>query len=66
MSADNRFQAILQTVRAGDDQARRDAEQARARRAHHWFNWWYGTPTRDTDPSATPRGAQSDAQERAA
>ena len=31
MTTPNRFQAVLAAVRAGDDQARRDAETARAK-----------------------------------
>ena len=52
MTTDNRFQAVLEAVRAGDDQARRDAQTARARRAHHLFAWWYAPPARNTGPVA--------------
>lgn len=62
----NRFQAVLAAVRAGDDQARREAETARARRADHWFNWWYGA-RRDTISAAGHGEIQRPApQERAA
>lgn len=47
MTTNNRFEAVKQAVRAGDDQARRDAEQARARRRRHLCRWWYGEPTRE-------------------
>lgn len=51
MTTPNRFQAVLETVRAGDDQARRDAETARARRADHLITWWHGA-RRDTGCAA--------------
>ena len=50
MTTPNRFQAVLAAVRAGDDQARRDAETARARRADHLITWWHGMPTRPITP----------------
>ncbi len=59
----NRFQAVLETVRAGDDQARCDAEAARARRRDHLYRWWYGTPTHKPAP-ALPWCAAERAAER--
>lgn len=63
MTTNNRFEAIKQTVHAGDDQARRDAETARARRANHLLRWWYGTPTHKPAP-ALPWCAAERAAER--
>lgn len=67
MTTPNRFQAVLAAVRAGDDQARREAETARARRADHWFHHWFGQPTRRPSVScvvkrrnAQPKGVPHD------